>query len=448
MGGLLLTALLLVDPRSNQVDVSGGVAVEMRGGRAPVTPLAEPVASFLTIVTPDVAMEVRARRGGVFTLGYAPRIQYRAPNRLSLNRPLFLHTFTSTYDVNLTRRWLMDADLSASVGEIDYTGIAIALGNNTAVPDVAVVNFVLAGGAVDWTWTAAPRHQITFGPRFDIRSPLEGTRDLMGADVTDTIPTQSSGNLAARYRIQATPVDQLEITTAPGVVDYNYDTTFFAADSRIGWDRMLAPELSTRLTLGVFGSRLLRGTIDDLDGDGEPDARPTAVFPVGSASINGRLHSRASHYVDGNLGFEVVGFFDRVTSRVDPRGQLTAGITTTIPPRWAVGVQAGAYTSLTPRPRPDVGMVEIPETVINAHTPVTYTINDNSAFEFGTVFSVRGSHLAAEDFRFTQVEAWFYVAYRIGAGTGRGGEEVGGRGEGPIGSGTGGIASLQVQEHD
>jgi hypothetical protein len=446
MGGLLLTALLLVDPRAAQVDVSGGIAVEARGGRAPVTPLQEPEASFLAIVTPDVAMQVEARRGGTFTLGYSPRIQYRVPNRIDLNRPLFLHNIASTYDVSLSRRWLLDVDLGTAVGEIDYTGINIALGNNVAVPDIAVVNFVFGSGSFDFTWLAAPRHRLTFGPAFDIRAPFESSRELMGSAVFDSIPIQTAANFGIRYGFQATPVDAISVTTSPGIVDYDYETTFFAADSRVGWERQLGTDLAMRLTGGVFGAQLLRGPIDDLDFDGEPDASGSAVFPVGSASITGRLYSRASHWVDGDLGFEVVGFFDRVTSRVDPRGQLTAGITTTIPPRWAVAVQGSAYTSLTPSPRPLVGLVEIPETVIRAQTPVTITINDNSAFEFGTVFSVRGSHLAADDYDFTQFEAWFYVAYRIGAGTARGGEEVAGRGQGQIGTGTQGMGVLETTQ--
>jgi hypothetical protein len=105
-------------------------------------------------------------------------------------------------------------------------------------------------------------------------------------------------------------------------------------------------------------------------------------------------------------------------------------------------VQGSAYTALTPRPRPLVGMIEIPETVIRAQTPVTYSINDYSTFEFGTIFSVRGSHLAAEDFAFRQVEMWLYVAFRIGAGTTRGGEEVEGRGTGQIGTGTQGFGAV------
>lgn len=448
MSGLLLWALLLVDPRSAQVDVSGGVAAEMRIGRAPVTPAAEPVLSFLAIVTPDVAMEVDSRRGGTFTLGYSPRIQYRVPNRIELQRPLFLHSITSTYDATLSRRGLADIDLGTSVGEIDYTGINIALGDNTATPNIAVINFVFGSGSADFTWIAAPRHRLTFGPSFDIRAPLEGSRGVANTMVFDSIPVQTQADFGIEYAVDATRLDEVFVTTAPGIVDYDFDTTFFAADSRLGWERRLTENLSTRLTGGVFGAQLIRGTLDDLDGNGAPEGRRAALFPVGSANITGRMHSRASHWVDGNVGFEVVGFFDRITSRVDPRGQLTAGITTTIPPRWAVAVQGSAYSALTPRPRPLIGMIEIPETVIRAQTPVTYTINDNSAFEFGTVFSVRGSHLAASEFAFTQTEMWLYVAFRIGGGTARGGEEVAGRGEGQIGTGTQGVGALESTQTD
>jgi hypothetical protein len=86
-----------------------------------------------------------------------------------------------------------------------------------------------------------------------------------------------------------------------------------------------------------------------------------------------------------------------------------------------------------------MNMTEVPETLIRGQTPVTYTINRFSALEFGAIVSVRGSHLAAQEFRFTQLELWGYLAFRVGAGTARGQNEVAGRGEGPIGTGTQGI---------
>jgi hypothetical protein len=189
MGGLLLATLLLIDPRSARVDVSGGVAVEARIGRAPVTPVQDPELSFLTIVTPDVAMEVRARRSGTFTLGYSPRVQYRLPNRLQLQRPIFLHTITSTYDASLSRRWLLGVNLGTSVGEIDYTGINIALGDNTAVPDVTVINFVFGNAGITLTHLISPTQRLIFGPSFDIRAPIASTRDLSNSAVFDNIPT-------------------------------------------------------------------------------------------------------------------------------------------------------------------------------------------------------------------------------------------------------------------
>jgi hypothetical protein len=41
---------------------------------------------------------------------------------------------------------------------------------------------------------------------------------------------------------------------------------------------------------------------------------------------------------------------------------------------------------------------------------------------------------------------WLYVAFRIGGGTARGGEEVAGRGEGQIGTGTQGVGTLETTQ--
>ena len=443
MGSILAAALLLIDPSSARVDVSGGVAAEVRGGRAPISPVDPPVASFLAIVTPDVAMQVRSRRGGVFTLGYSPRIQYRLPNRLDLLRPLFLHTFTSTYDVSLSRRWSMGLSLSSSVGEVDYTGINIALGDNAAAPDLQLVNFVFGSGGLQFTNLVNRRNVVSFGPEFDLRSPLGDSRDLSASTTFSNIPTQTAVYFPTSWAHQASTVDTVDLRTRPGIVDYDSEDTYVVADTRVGWDRQVATNLFTRLDAGLFVASLIRGEPGDTDLDGTADTSATRVFPVGSVSLQGRLRSTASHWVDGNLGFEVIGFFDRVAVRVDPRGQLTAGITTTIPPRWAAGLQAAAFTALNPDPRPSVGMnmIEVPETLIRVQTPITYAIGRYSALEFGAIVSVRASHLASSQFQFTQLELWGYLAYRIGAGTARGQGEVGGRGDGPIGTGTQGIGA-------
>lgn len=429
---LWLALLLAIDPRASKVDVSGGAAIEARVGSAPVTPGEPSVLSFLSILTPNADLRVTSRRGGIWLLGYSPRVQLRLPNRISLKRPLLLHQLYTGYDVDLTRRWALGVNLGGSVGELDYTGVTTFLGDNAQTPAVDVTQFAIASADVRFAVRMAPRHSIGFGPRGNYRAPISSNDGANGQ--AGAVPPQLTAEFPIIYTFDAAPRDGLDVTATPGVVDYDSEVTFFSTDGRLGWTRQMRPQLSGRLDAGVFGASVVRG------------GNTSKVFPVGAGTLNGRLYSRSSHWVDGQLGVGVLGFFDRVTSRVDPRAQLTASITTVIPPRWSAGVTVAGFTAITSEPRVvGMSMTELPETLLRAQTPINYTINRFSSFEFGTVFSVRASHIASDNFAFSQFETWFYVAYRIAAGTARGRGEVGSRSNSSIGTGTSGINAEQNQ---
>ena len=110
MSILALTSALwfAADPAASRVDVSGGVSIELRGGRAPIQP-SDPTSTWgvLTILTPDVDMEVASRRGTLFNFGYTPRVQYRWPNRVGLDRPILLHQAYATLQQQLDPRWTL-----------------------------------------------------------------------------------------------------------------------------------------------------------------------------------------------------------------------------------------------------------------------------------------------------------------------------------------------------
>lgn len=439
MHGLFLIAVLAIDPRAHRVDVSGGVSAEVRGGLAPRSPTDTAEPTFLTILTPNVDLQVRQRRAGTFNLGLSPRVQFRAPNRLSVERPIFLAQMYATYGVDLTRTWTMDVDLGASVGELDYTGVVFGLGSGQANTfDIDVAQLAFGAAQVDFEGRLTPVHSIIISPRFEVRTPIGRTAEEADAGNTQ-LPTQLTGMLSVGHRYQASTVDAIETTVQPGLVDYNNEVTFFSADGRVGWERQLRPELRSHLDLGVFGARTLRSS-DTTAAQDEDDVK---VFPVGSFRFTGRLYGASTHSLEGNVGGGAVGFFDRISERVEPRGNLSAGLTTIIPPRWTVGVSASAFTALTqsPRPIPPNTTFRVPETVIAGTTPVTYTIDNNTQVEFGTVVSMRASHFADPAFEFSQFEGWLYIAFRVAGGTARGGDEVGERG-GPIGVGAQGFNAV------
>ena len=380
--------------------------------------------------------------------GYAPRAQLRLPNRLDIKRPLLLHQMYATYEVQMSRKWSLASDFSGSVGELSYTTLGVALGaSQSALPTSAVTEYAVGVGEIRFTGAVAPRHQIDIYPFGQIRTPVLHSRHE--AEINGRpLPQQARANLGLAYTYLATPLDSLQVRTEPGVVDYNNETTFVAIDNRVGWGRRLGPLTDLSLDAGVFGARALRSTAASSTAAGS-----SRVFPVGSATVSGRLRSRASHWVDGSVTTAVTGFFDRVRERVEPRLRLQADIMVTLPPRWLMGVIFSAFSPLTRNPRMDVTGVEVfsptltlprvaparDELVFRAQTPFTYTLNDHAAFEIGTAVSVRSSHPAARPFGFSRLETWLYIAVRFAGSTARGGEEI--NRSWPIGLGTTGLAS-------
>ncbi len=428
--GLAAALLLAIDPRASRVDVSGAVSVELRGGRAPVVPTESPTGSFLSIITPDFDVNARSRRGGSFTLGYSPRVQYRVPNRIDLDRPILLHQAYAGYDKELTARWTLGANLGGSVGETDYTGLTIALGDQAQTPETAIVRFAIASADLRLDGRLTRRHTLVIEPRAGYRAPLDPPpEDDADDDGLGALPEQLTVDLGLGLETRLSLIDQIHLLLRPGVVDYNGEVTFADSDNRVRWIRRLRPSLTAQVDAGIFGAARVRGGSSNFQ-----------VFPVGGASVSGGLRRRANYNVDGSLGLDFSGFFDRVTERVDPRARLTATLTFNIPPRWSAGATLGAFTNVTGSPRdPSATGDTVPESQIQFTTPVTYQIDDRQQFEFGTILSVRAPHLRADDLEFTQLETWFYVAYRVGGGTARGGDEVGGGGGGSIGTGTRGV---------
>jgi len=456
----LAVGFLLVDPRAQTVDVSGGVTVEVRGGRAPVTPspLATPRAGFMMIVQPNVDFSTVHRSRGSFLLGFAPRVQWRLPNRLEIKRPILLNEAYLRYAVGLTRRWSLSIDASGAVGEVDYTAFSLAFGEEQATTaDVQVAQFGIAHASIDVVAIPGPRSRVSFGPRFDARIPYGrsasssddedsmGEEMMMGTGGLRTLPQQISGGFSATYEYALDWRDSLDVSAFPGVVDYDNELSFATVDARLGWGRRLTELWTSHIDFGVFVAHMFRRP--DPERDQMTAVRrqdPTRVFPVGSLDLAGRLWSGArGRHLEGNLGAGVIGFFDRVVQRVDPRAFVTLALNASLPPRWAVGVRGSMYTSATPDARPPRqfgdDLVELPETVIQAQTPVTYEIDHQTRFEFGTILSVRGSHLDSNDFKFSMLETWAYCAIRFSGSTARGRRELGPRSSGTIGAGLSGL---------
>lgn len=437
MSSLSLLAALwfAADPAASRVDVSGGAAIELRGGLAPPSPEDDAVPSVLVILTPDVDMEVESRRGSLLNLGYTPRVQYRYPNRIDLNRPLLLHQGYATLSQQVDPRWIVGVFLGGSVGEVDYNSAPELVGDgavapNVARPDATVLDIAAGSAGLSAEGRLTRRHSLGLQAGVVYRTPL-GVPEADDADAqltTAGIPEQLSVNASVSLDTRLSPVDAVEVEVTPGYYDYNAGTTRFITTQAVAlWRHNIRPSLQSTVGAGAMGSAGF--------GDTEPGGLP--VLPVVLASVTGGVVRSASHSVDVGVTAGLTPYFDRVQVDLSPRATLNTTVLLSLPPRWSVRGLVGAVTNATSEPRDprqnrDGSAQPITESQFRIATPVTYQISEQQQFEFGLLMTARAPHLASDDFTFGQSEAWFYVAYRIGAGTARGGQEVGGGGQGAV----------------
>lgn len=437
MSSLSLLAALwfAADPAASRVDVSGGAAIEVRGGFAPRSPQEASEPAVLAILTPDVDMEVASRRGTLFNLGYTPRVQHRYRNLLGVNRPLLLHQGYATLRQQVDPRWVLGVNLGGSVGEVGYNSAPEIVGDGADAPnvsrtDASVLQIAAASAALTAEGRLTRRHTLGLQTNVVYRTPL-GIPEVTDENTqlsSAGIPEQVNVSAAVSLDTRVSPVDAVEVEVTPGYFDYNAGDTQFITGQAVGqWRRDIRPSLQSTVGVGVFGSAGL--------GDTQTDDVP--VLPVALASVTGGLVRSASHSVDATLSAGLTPYFDRVQIDLSPRATINGSVQLSLPPRWTVRGLLGAVTNATRDPRDlrqntDGTTQPIIESQFRVGVPVTYQISDEQQFEFGLLMTARAPHFASDDFSFRQSEAWLYVAYRIGAGTARGGQEVGGGGQGAV----------------
>ncbi|MBC8070884.1 MAG: hypothetical protein IAG13_21330, partial [Deltaproteobacteria bacterium] len=300
----LMCAALLVDPQAGRGEISAGVSAELRGGYAPVQAGAPERASMLMLVVPNIDLRYRHRRAGVLTFGYSPRVLYRLPNFLSVERPLFLHQLSLVYGVALNRRWDMFLGTNASLGEIDYTAVTQVFDPlQTEVPDADVLNFAIGDGQLLFTGFLAPRHRLSIAPSVGYRRSLNDNQvvqpdpppgepvDPNAAPLPRTsFPNQVSGNLFLSYGYQATRRDEIRLLTFNGVTAFDPGATYLTDDVRLGWVHQIERRVTSEIDAGVLSARRIQPD-PDLPAEAQPELQ--RVLPVGSARIGGRLRARA-----------------------------------------------------------------------------------------------------------------------------------------------------------
>lgn len=424
---LLLSLVLLADPRASTFDVSGGAVMEMRGGRAPVNPASAPTPSVLAVVAPIGRLHWGARsHATTAVLQYSPRILYRFPNLAQLNRPLLLHQTAAAYSRRLTPTWAMTAQAAADIGELDYTSAQTLFGDQqTALPEADVTSYLSVNGGLVFTGALTPVHSLTIAPNADFRTPYGASTQSSSDPTVDgfqtVLPQQFGTGLTLAHNYLFRPRDTLSLQVSGQYVDFDARGASYIVAGSYGWARRITSRLDSLIRAGLFASQETRPPEGvDRTNAGSP------VQPVVVAQLNGRLYNRSGLRISGNFGLSNTALRDSITGEVVPRIGLSSQLTFFFPPRWTAGLSANFYTTATIEPRfaADPGGMTDPdevfldpsaqqETALSWRTPVSYSFRNNYAVEFGTIWSVRGPHLSTSPFRFRQLESWLYVAFSV-----------------------------------
>ena len=469
---LLLGLVLLIDPKANNVDVSGGATIDTRGGLAPSQPGQPPEPVLRISLSPRAAVVYQSRvRNRRLSFEYTPRAFLVLSDSILGSsqvpgRPLLFHQLTSRYSADLSPRWSWTATLGGSLGEQDYSlqsgGLIQGDGSEAEagvdsevqptqaglVDDPIIVTGGLAGG-FGFTARLAPLHTLTIGPSVSLQRlvsepPTSGDGSTVSFD-------QTSYELATSYAWGASRIDTVGVTAVGGYADFGaVNGTQAYASGALNWRHRLRPRLDSELVGGVFFTRQVRSPVDDTGVEVDSSAVP--LMPVGNAILIGRVleRSRVRVTADVNLGSQA--YFDPVQGSVLPLSGGGAGVSVELPPDWTMGLNASFYTppvSPTESERRQAGDPTASRTTLSVRTPVSYVVNQNMSLELGTLITARGPSVASgipdptqvysnliddmgvdtgtphsletvpfdeirfDPWRFTQAEFWVYVAFQF-----------------------------------
>jgi len=468
---LLAAQLLLIDPRAQNVDFSGGAAVEVRGGIAPPLP-GEPSEPTLRLsLSPRAVMTYGSRaRSRLFVLEYTPRVFVRlADSPLVSPRPLLFNQLQARYAADLGPRLSWSGSLGASIGQQDYASQSSGLiqgdgsqvdggvdgaGSDVQTPQPALLDspVIVTGGVAGGLGLVArlaPLHTLTVGPTVSVQRLLSSSGMIQGATFD-----QTSVDMTATYAWRPSRVDTVSAVASGGYVDFGTNGAQGFALGSLSWRRRLRPRLDGELVGGAFYTQ----QVVTPSSTATPIASAVPLMPVGNAILVGRVFERAHVRVvtDVNVGSQA--YFDPVRGSVLPLSGGGVGTTVELPPDWTLGVTASFYT---PPTRPSeleqrlAGDPASARTALSVRTPVTYAIDRTMSLEFGTITTARGPSVATQipdptqvysnvidamdmdtgqmhsietvpfdeiqfqPWRFTQTEFWVYVAFQFDYSTAR-----------------------------
>lgn len=421
--------LLIGALTSGVLEGAVGADMETAAGRAPVNVGSDEQNSVTFTLIPGLGLQLRDHRDSI-ALSYTPRIFYRLPNALGVDRPLVLHQLALDHSVELDRRTTWQSTALLSVGELDYTAARYVFApGSTTVPD-AIAEIVRVQGQTGFVfelgrrtgldWDFSVEHTTPIGDQPDptlipVPSPEPGEPTEVA--VQGGLPASTNVSTEARLGYLLTRRDRFGLGMDVTYQYFSDSGKFLLFSPDLFWEG----ELSRRTTLALSGGLAYVITLDATQGLDESNSLGgTGSVELGSTVWRSRqlvatLNSRAS----------LEWYFDPIAGTSQPRLAVETGTDIEMGRDWLINPRLGFYALLRDASTRIGGTEDQPQLIVNTNAtalrldaPFRYRLSRAAALTFGARAALRGRELSSPEFRLTEeIELWAFVGLTIRVGT-------------------------------
>ena len=218
-------------------------------------------------------------------------------------------------------------------------------------------------------------------------------------------PTQDSLALTPTLLHVVTRVDTLDARVSVQSSWRSTGLILVSAVPRIGWSHVVDRHTSLRGGVGLAYSQVARQAYQTCSAP-LAELASRRVDPIADIAMSTIVYQGRSLLLTSDLGAAAAWYFDPVTGRAGPVGNVVVHLAARLPPHWSFRFEAFFSTSLAARPiagNPD-------ETSFSSALPIHYDFSPFVWAELGGRWSDRAPHLEADDFAFHRRALWVYAS--------------------------------------
>ncbi|MEY2934878.1 MAG: hypothetical protein RL033_5627 [Pseudomonadota bacterium] len=438
-------SLLLAAFAASVVEAGVGADTEVAAGRAPVDYAGEAKNSASFTMVPGASVRRRSA-DSTLMLSYTPRLYYRGPNALAVDRPLVLHQagLTHNWDPGHAFSWTNGAQVS--IGQIDYTAAGVVFDETvSSAVRTSITDLFRATGTTGVRFAVGPRLSLTLDNAIEYTTTLDKTSVIPTPAAVAAGQAQTPG--MGQSVFGSVIPDSFQVRTHPGLgyligrdmhfgtsLDFTYqwfkDTArYLLISPDLFWDA----KFGARTTLAISGGVSYLYTLDAVN----PDERQNSLGGNGNIDLSTIVYrglgTTATYGLDASLEY----FFDPIAGTSQPRAGATTRMTLELGRQWTLEPIAAFYTvlkttrifylvdgaPLTEDPN-DPGGVTLQQTIapdatlVRLELPITYQASESVGLSFGVRSTLRSRPITDPDFKLNeQSEVWAFVGLTVRAAT-------------------------------